>query len=197
MDLKNPGDIAPLMFSHEARQRVVCGLNWDAREEAAGTMEKLKGIGYNVETYDMDLACVMFDDKGNFIDGVAGRPEEMSDQSGHVYHSGDDTTGIGDLDDEAIFLELKDIPDDIHHVVYVVEVQSKHTFADILDPRIRIADGKTDQTQLEVSLEGPNTAFVFGRAFKSNGQWMFQYIGDYYQGSEVADWVLTLQKYAR
>lgn len=198
IDNISKGETTPLRYSPQARQRVVCGLNWDARMEAAGMMEKLKGMGgHNVETFDMDLACVMYDAAGKFVDGVSGRPEEMTDQSAHVYHSGDDTTGTGDLDDEAISVELKDMPDYIQHIIFVVEVQSKHTFETITDPRIRIADGKTDATQFEAPMLGDYTAFVFARLFRRDDQWMFHYIGDYYHGAEVADWVETLQKYVK
>lgn len=193
-----PGDIVPLRYSKEARQRVLVALNWDARQKRAGIIEKVKGVGHNVETHDMDLACVMYDAEGRFIDGVSGRPEENADQSGKVYHSGDDTTGTGDHDDETISVELKDLPEDIHHIVFVAEMQSKHNFNDVEAPAIRLADGKTDQNQFIADLSGDYTAFVFGRIFRNQqGQWMFHYIGENLYGENINDWVDHLQGYAR
>lgn len=191
------GDIVPLQYSRTARQRILIGLNWDARENRAGLVEKVKGIGHNVETHDMDLACVLYGADGAFLDGVSGRPEETIDQSGHIYHSGDDTTGTGDLDDESISVELLDMPTDVHHIVFVAEMQSKHTFDDVADPAIRLADGKTDQNQFIADLSGPYTAFIFGRIFLHDGAWFFHYIGESMMGEDVADWVDTLQKYTR
>lgn len=195
----NKGDIAPLQYSKEARQRIICGLNWDPRQKRAGLMEKIKGMGgHNVETHDMDLACVMYDAKGDFLDGVSGRPEETTDQSGKIYHSGDDDTGMGDQnDDEAVFLEMKDFPADVAHVVFVVEMQSKHTFQDIEKPTVHIADAKTGNVQFGAEMTGDFTAFAFARLFRDGSDWKLQYIGDYYYGSEVADWVDTLQKYVK
>ena len=193
----NKGDIVPLEYSREARHRVVCGLNWDARERRAGLMEKLRGVGHNVETHDLDLACVMYGADGEFLDGVSGRPDENADQSGKVYHSGDDTTGTGDLDDEAISVELRDLPADIRHVIFVVEMQSKHTFADVDIPTVSIADGKTHKVQFEAIMEGPRTAFVFGRLVRQGEDWLFHYIGDYYDSADVVDWVDTLQQYTK
>lgn len=192
----NPGDIVPLQYSPEARQRVLVALNWDARADRAGLIERVKGVGHNVVTYDMDLACVMYDREGKFVDGVSGRPEEATDQTGKIYHSGDDTTGTGDMDDESISVELKDLPDYIHHIIFVAEMQSKHDFNDVDQPHIRLADGKTDESQFVAHLSGPYTAYIFGRIFRAaDGQWMFHYIGENVKGDEIADWVDHLQNY--
>jgi stress response protein SCP2 len=191
-----PGDVVPLQYSPKARQRILIGLNWDARAKGAGLIERVKGVGHNVESHDMDLACVMYDADGSFVDGVSGRPEETTDQSGKVYHSGDDTTGTGDLDDETLWVELKDLPDYIHHIVVVVEMQSKHTFNDVEQPHIRLADGMTNENQFIASMTGAYTAFVFGRIFRGDGgEWLFHYIGENFMGSDIADWVDHLHRY--
>lgn len=193
----NQGDIVPVESS-PGRRRVVVALNWDAQQHHAGFLEKLKGsaTGQNVETFDLDISCVMYGADGEFLDGVSGRPEEMADQSGKVYHSGDDTTGSGDLDDEYISVELADMPDDVHHIIFVVEVQSKHTFADVGEPRVHLADTKSGAIQHQVDLSGPYTAFIYGRIFRDGADWKFHYIGEYALGAQIADWVAALQPYA-
>ncbi len=193
-----PGAIIPVNVS-PGRQRVLVALNWDARQQRAGLMERLKGMGgHNVETHDLDISCVMYSQMGEFLDGVSGRPEEMADQSGKVYHSGDDTTGTGEYDDESISIELGDLPADIHHIILVVEVQSKHTFDNVDDPCVHIADAKSGTILQETHIKGPHTAFVYGRLYRDGADgWKFHYIGEYKQGAQVADWVEELKGFAR
>ena len=193
----NKGAVAPLEVS-PGRGRVIVALNRDARQQRAGLVEKLKGMRHNVETHDLDISCVMYSATGEFLDGVSGRPEEMSDQSGKVYHSGDDTTGTGDYDDETISAELNELPADIHHIVFVVEMQSKHTFDQVFQPTIHIEDGKTHAIQLQAGMQGPHTAFVFARFFRDGaGGWNVHYIGEYMDGANVADWVEALKVYTK
>ena len=192
------GEINELRITKEARWRFTCGLNWDPIETAPGLGEALRARGRNVSSYDLDLMCLMYNEEGEFVDGVSGKPDETADQSGKVYHSGDDTTGHGDaFDDEQVSVELLDLPDYIHHIVFVAEIQSAHTFADVINPEIHIQDSMSSCDLLSQKLGdgGENTACVFARVFRREGTWMLHYIGDYLNGSEIEDWTIALQKY--
>ena len=194
--------IIPLEYSKQARQRVLCGLNWDQRSRGPSIGERLKNVGRNVNTYDLDLACVMYNELGQAVDGVSSRPDEAADQSGKVYHTGDDDSGKGDeLDDEQISVELRDLPSDIHHIVFVTEIQSAHTFPDIKMPYMRIGDGATNKDQLNHELAHKDaagmTAYVFARIFKRNGTWMLHFIDEFVDGHAVTDWVEELKKYTK
>jgi stress response protein SCP2 len=189
----------PLKYTPKARHRVVCAINWDARAKGPGIVERLQGIGQNVKNYDLDLACVLYDAEGKAVDGVSSRPEETADRSGRIYHTGDDESGAGDLDDEAISIELNGLPDYIQHIVFVTEIQSRHTFADVNNPRIRLADGMNNENQLDVPLGGKTgggkTAYVFARIYRHNSGWMLHFIDEYYDRDKVSDWIPVLKKY--
>lgn len=193
------GQTVALNYTKEARYRVVCGLNWDPSVEAAGTVEKLKNIGRNVETFDLDLACVMYDKDKEAVDGVSAKPDETIDSSGKVYHSGDHTSGDGDLDDEAISVELRGLPDYIHHLVFLSEIQSVHVFKDVVNPSMRIADGKTDDEQLSVSLSDPGgankNAYIFARISRKGESWTLTLIDEYVDGHKISDWLEYLKRY--
>ena len=194
--------VVPLQYSKKARERVIVGLNWDQRSKGPSIGERLKNIGRNVKSYDLDLACVMYNAKGEALDGVSSRPDEAADQSGKVYHSGDDDTGKGDdLDDEQISVELKDLPSDIHHIIFVTEIQSAHTFKDIISPYMRVADGATNKDQFVHELTDragdDKTAYVFARLFRREGAWMIHFIDEYLDGTQVGDWVEALKKYTQ
>jgi stress response protein SCP2 len=192
------GDIVPLKYSKKARHRVICGLNWDPLEQGPGLLQKITAGQRNRDTYDLDLFCYMFDDDKDFADGVSGKPDETIDDSGNVYHSGDDTSGTGEeLDDELVSVELRELPDYITHIVFVAEIQSDHSFADVLNPYIRVADGLTEQDLLIQDLRdgGDFTACVFARLFKNEGTWMLHYIGDYKYGFDIVDWIEDVKPY--
>lgn len=193
------GSKVELQYSREARHRVLCGLSWDPLQDNPEFMRKLQNLGRNVESYDLDLACLIYDENGEIVDGVSARPEENVDQSGHIYHSGDSVDGDGDLDDESISLELRMLPDYVHHVVFVSEIQSVHTFSDVLNPSMRIADGKTDDTQLTCSLSraehGDDNAYIFARIYRHGEGWMLHYIDEFFVGNDIEDLAGHVQQY--
>jgi len=190
----------PLHYSKEARQRVFCGLNWDPSTEVTSAIDKLKNRGHNVETFDLDLACVMYDKKHEAVDGVSAKADETVDGSGKVYHSGDHTSGDGDsVDDETISVELKGLPEDIHHLIFLAEIQSKHLFKDVSNPSMRIADGKTDENQLTSSLTAAEgnlkNAYIFARISRKGEGWTLTYIDKYVDGTKINDWIEHLKRY--
>jgi stress response protein SCP2 len=141
----------------------------------------------------------MYNAEGKAIDGVSGRPDEIVDLSGKVYHSGDDEAGVGKDDDEQISVELKDLPEDIHHIVFVAEIQSAHTFNEINNPETRLADGMDNENQLQVKLNNPAsenmTGYIFCRIYRNKQRWMLHFIDEYVDSTKVGDWIKTLGKY--
>ena len=79
------------------------------------------------------------------------------------------------------------------------KVQSAHTLGEVAAPLMRMADGKTDEEQLNVPLgQGENAeccAYVFARIYKTGDSWALHYIGEHKNGDEVEDWAETLQTY--
>ncbi len=194
----------PLAITPMAKQRLLCGLRWNPKREGeASGLDTLKDAltGSNRQTCDLDLMCVMYDEAGEFVDGVSGMPDELMDASGKVYHSGDDTAGISSHDDEQIFVETLDLPGYIHHIVFIVEIQSVHTFDRVDEPTIRLADSYNDKPFLQASLGGPEgkdrTAFVFARVARDGQGWAARYIGDFHDGRKIADWTETCKAYLK
>lgn len=190
------GEKVPLYYTREARHRIVCGLSWDARgEKATREDRRAERGGHNATTYDLDLTCLMFDADGAYLDYVTGN--RAIDESGAVYHSGDDTTGAGGGDDEQVSVELLRVPEDVSHIVFVAEVKSLHRLGDIGNPTIRIADGKTDRNQLTARLDegGDNNACIFARIVRNGDSWDLHYIGAYVNTADIEDWVEPISDY--
>ncbi|MCB9979190.1 MAG: TerD family protein [Rhodospirillales bacterium] len=187
------GKSIPLLYSREARQRIIVALNWDSRMQTQTSARKSKPAapaqkqaspeeeGYEnphihkvegnfqtvTETYDLDLVCLIFDSEGTLIDAVSPDPQESIDRSGKIYHGGDETRGVGDTDDETISVELKDLPAPIHHLVFLAICQSGQSFEKIATPQARIMDGLTDVELLRSDLGKPGapgkTACIIAR----------------------------------
>lgn len=210
------GQSIPLLYSREARQRIVVALNWDSRmqaqaparkskpqapvqkqtdqEEESPYVHKVEG-SFNVvtETYDLDLVCLIFDASGTLIDAVSPDPQESIDRSGKIYHGGDETRGVGDTDDETISVELKDLPAPIHHLVFLAICQSGHSFERIAAPQARIMDGLTDVELLRSDLGKPGapgkTACVIARLHRGGPEgWMLHNILEFRVDRKVEDW---------
>lgn len=203
------GDSAPLEISETTQRRVHIGVGWDVREEeekkrklfgnvTGGENPDNQYIQINVEQYDMDLVALIFDAEGNAVDAVSPDLDEVMDQSGKIYHSGDNDTGRGDYDDEVISVELAGIPDYIHSIVFLVIAQSGHTFDRILESEARIADGKTNKNALKINMgeDGKGkTACIFARMFRRDDQWLVHNISEYRMDKEVEDWVEEVKPY--
>ncbi len=175
-----------LDLGQSASKRINCGLRWDPPAD-------------NMADTDLDLLCLMYDEHNDFVDAVSGTEGETIDKSGYVYHTGDDTSGEGDHDDERVTLELFNLPKRIHHILFVVEIQSDHQFGSVLNPEIRIADAMTDKNMIRTAMGeddgAENTAFILGRLYRHPDGWMFHHIGDYMNRDDIADWMEWLTCY--
>lgn len=215
------GKSIPLLYSREARQRVLVSVSWDARTQstrpgrkgkpAAPTQKKPAeqenaegyenphvhkieaNIGFVTETYDIDLVCMAFDVSGTLIDAVSPDPREAVDRSGKIYHGGDETRGISDSDDETICVELKGLPESIHHLVFLAICQSGQSFDRIMGPIARITDGLTGVDVLDLDIgrpDGPGkTACILARLHRGGPEgWMIHNILEFRIDKNVSDW---------
>lgn len=196
------GQSTKLNVTQEARHRVFVGLGWDPVERVS-LIDKAKAIASGKETHhDLDLSCYIFDRDGRYISHVAAQDGKNADQTGHIYHSGDNIEGLGDGDDEQISVELKDLDPAIANIIFKASIKSGHSFAEVKDPEIHISDGYTGRQFLHQMLsdtpENDRNAFVFVRLHKTpEGQWMMQYIGEFLDQAGRTDWPEILKPFTR
>ena len=111
------GEHAPLNVTQEARHRVFVGLGWDPKDDVT-LMDKAKELVGGVKAHhDLDLLCYLYTKNHTFIETIAGQGRN-STQGGKIYHSGDNIEGLGEGDDEQVSAELKDLDEDIHHIIF-------------------------------------------------------------------------------
>jgi len=187
---------SPLLHTVKGRQRVIAALRWDPREEA-GFIDKLRGRD---KQHDLDIACFLFNEAGHFAGYVGAEAQDSMDASGAVYHSGDDMTGEGNTDDESVSAELAALPPDIAHLIFLVEVRSGHSFAEVRNPAAYLTDGLTHDSLLDMPIMDPGTAkaFVFARLYRSGESetgWLLHPIGEYPEIEKIEDWGVYLERY--
>ena len=193
------GEKSPLLHTQQARERIIAGLSWDAREDK---VKLHKQILNKDSQHDLDISCYIYDKSGEFIDFVGAEAQDSMDESGKIYHSGDDNTGTGDGDDEFISAELAKIPKKIHGIVYMIEVRSAHNFQDVAEPYARIADGFDDKNLVESHLtaeEGAHAnAFVFAAIYRSLASptgWMVHNVSEFPDITQIEDWGSYLKQF--
>lgn len=172
------GEKTALNVTLKARHRVMAGLSWDP---ASGG-----GFFSKNQTHDLDLAAYVFTPDGAFIEHVSGEPGRNVDLSEKIYHSGDNTDGSAEGDDEEISAELRDIPPFIDHIIFCVLVRGGANFGEIAAPEIRLADGYTNYNFLQNPLNHESgkamNAYVFARLYRtslSESGWGLHYISRY------------------
>jgi len=148
-------------------------------------------------SFDLDLLCYGFDDQGHCKDYVTPSAFNAIDTAEKIYHSGDDMDGEGDLDDEDIFIELKDADDHYNHFFFVIESDCMHHIEAIDKPHIRIADAMNNENILNIRIDqlpkSDQYALVVCQIFKKDGQWHLQNISEFTK--ERQNWSEYLKKY--
>ncbi len=183
-----------IILSPNAEGRVLVGLAWDPNREKVGLTQKLSRIiGENHETYDLDISCYAYDDGKAFMDHVTGQPGEIVDKSGFIRHSGDCRSGDAEGDDEYIVCDLKKLPPYIKEILFIAEVSSAHSFSDIKQPEIRIADYGNNQNILHTGIgrvdDSDYSAYVFAKLTREkDGKWKSYFIDHYVDHEEIEDW---------
>jgi tellurium resistance protein TerZ len=199
MSFPQKGQKVTLNHTTKSRQRVLAGLSWDAREDKVGLMGKVLNTD---SQHDLDISCYVYDRKGEFIDFVGAEAQDSLDQSGKIYHSGDDMSGAGEGDDESISAELAELPGNVHGIVYLVEIRSNHVFSEIASPYVRLADGMTDNNLLEINITDDDctdkiafVAFSIYRSIESPTGWMLYNVSEYPNIDQIEDWGAYLAQF--
>lgn len=116
------------------------GCNW-----GAVTKKSFFGLSSSVVDVDLDLSCMMFDDKGNAVDHIysplyrfgdrnIGLPNgKLDSQDRALHHTGDDRTGDvnGDdgLDNEIITVDLTKLNPNVNSIVFFLNVYNNDEYS--------------------------------------------------------------------
>ena len=175
------------------------GQVFDLQKEDPELNSVFVGIGWDVgendgTQFDLD-ACA-------FLMGSDGLVSEASDfiyfrnlrhPTGAVVHSGDNTTGDGEGDDEAITVDFSLLPDSVSRIAFTVSIyeafERQQTFGQIRNAYIRFYDPEVGEIfRFDLGEEfSDDTAIVFGELVKkAEGGWAFAALGEGLQGGIIA-----------
>ena len=173
----NKGGNLSLSKTDPSLNQVLIGLGWDARA---------------TDGADFDLDSSAFLLAAN--DKVRGETDfifynQTRSPEGSVEHTGDNRTGEGDGDDEAVKINLAKIPTDVQKIAITVTIHDAESrgqnFGQVQNAFIRVVN---DQTNVEIVRFDLNedysteTAMIFGELYRHNGEWKFRAVGQGYNG---------------
>lgn len=164
---------------------VMVGLGWDEVQHSSGFLGSLFGGG-NQEEIDCDASVLVCGSDGRITGGIDGVVYfgNLRHASGCIIHQGDNLTGGGDGDDEQILVDLKQMPQHVQKLVFVVNIydarkKGQH-FGMIKNAFIRLVDTdkRSEICRFDLSENYNNmTGLVVGEIYRHNGQWKFNAIG--------------------
>ncbi|MDI2125300.1 TerD family protein [Yinghuangia seranimata] len=156
----------------EELHRVRMGLGWDPVKHAGlrPGLQALTGV-------DLDAACLLFDADHHLVDAVWAR--QLKSKDGSVTHTGDDVTGHGPGDDEAIIVDLASLPSRVTALVFTASSFSGADFSKIASAYCRLLDDHTqaELARYEVTPSGTHNAKVFAKVVRDADGWTMTAIG--------------------
>lgn len=155
-------------------------------------------------TFDLDLSAYIYNTDGSFRRRVTGDAMGMIAEGNKIYHSGDDFDGAGDneegMDDERLFVELRDLNPDIGHIVFMVSSKNDFTLSDIRGIEIRLVDSKTEQDLLKTHVDPEEAQQKFNYAFaaisRAGDGWMLSNLHKFLDDLSLQDMEDTLARLA-
>lgn len=146
------------------------GLGWDPLPKKTGFFGKLIGAGGG--DIDLDASVVLMDASGLKIDTVWFR--QLKSKCGSVKHTGDNQTGMGDGDDESIYIDLTKLPENVEHLAFTVNSFRGQTFNEIENAFCRVLDQKGEElARYKLSEQGEHTGIMISSLTRDSGEWKF------------------------
>jgi tellurium resistance protein TerD len=171
------------------------GGNVNLSKEAPGLSKMVIGLGWDARAtdgaaFDIDGSVFLLKADGKVradVDMVFYNNLKSSD--GSVMHSGDNTTGAGDGDDETVTVDLSKVPPEVDKIAVCVTIHDaearKQNFGMVSKAYVRCINenGGVEIARYDLSEDGSaETAMVFGEIYRNNGDWKFKAIGQGFKG---------------
>jgi len=169
----------------------------------------LLGLGWDVDQgeVDLDASAVLLDRDGAVLECVFfGNLSTSGEHSepGAVVHSGDNLTGEGGGDDEAITVKVGALGEVVRDVFFCIHMYSKgrggrpKTFSCVSNPYCRVVEGTEEVCRYTLSEAGDRSGLVIARLRRSpDGRWGFNALGVPSAGTMYKDAVPDMQRLAR
>ncbi|NKS55506.1 chemical-damaging agent resistance protein C [Rhodococcus hoagii] len=169
------------------------GGNVSLTKEAPGLTAVAVGLGWDLRTttgqdFDLDASAIALGaDKKVVSDQHFVFFNNLKSPDGAIEHTGDNTTGEGDGDDEIIKVDLAAVPANIDSIVFPVSIYDadnrSQSFGQVRNAYIRVVN-QADNSELaryDLSEDASTeTAMVFGELYRNGSDWKFRAVGQGY-----------------
>ncbi|MCW2873372.1 TerD family protein [Actinacidiphila oryziradicis] len=154
---------------------VIVGLGWDARTTTGSD-------------FDLDASALLTNTEGKVLsDQHFVFFNNLKSPDGSVEHTGDNLTGEGEGDDEAIKVNLAGVPADVAKIVFPVSIYEaesrQQSFGQVRNAFIRVVNQADNNELARYDLTedaSTETAMVFGELYRHGPEWKFRAIGQGY-----------------
>ena len=171
------------------------GGNVSLSKEEPGLAKVLIGLGWDTRTtdgadFDLDASAFLLTSSDKVrSDGDFIFYNNLKSADGSVEHTGDNRTGEGDGDDEALTVDLARVPADVQKVAVAVTIHEgegrRQSFGMVSNAFIRVVNDATGREISRYDLAedaSTETAMIFGEVYRHNGEWKFRAVGQGYKG---------------
>lgn len=151
------------------------------------------GLGWDVRTttgadFDLDASALMCGTDGKVrSDAHFIFFNQLRSPDGSVEHTGDNLTGEGEGDDEAINVNLATVPADVDKIVFPVSIYDGpnrgQSFGQVTNAFIRVVDRSNNVELARYDLTedaSTETAMIFGELYRHGAEWKFRAVGQGY-----------------
>ena len=168
------------LVKSEIINQVYMGIGWDPADED--------------EEIDLDASCVVLDAENDFIDLIYFGKLLSKDEA--IKHLGDNLTGDGEGDDEAINVNLKELNEDAHSIFFTITSYSGQSFEELKNCVARLvnADNGKEMCRYELNSIGDHTAVIMCKLSRQNGGWEFKALGIGTEGESADDLIEEIEE---
>jgi tellurium resistance protein TerD len=157
--------------------KILIGLGWDERA-TDGT------------EFDLDASAFLLAGTGKArSDADFIFYNQLKSVDGAVEHTGDNRSGQGDGDDEAVRIDLTRLSADIDKVAITVTIHDaenrRQNFGQVTNAFIRVVNDVTGAEIVRYDLAeeySTETAMIFGVLYRHDSEWKFRAVGQGYAG---------------
>ena len=171
------------------------GGNVSLSKEDPNLKNILVGLGWDVRAtdgsdFDLDASVFLLTDGGKVrSDQDFIFYNNLRSSDGSVEHTGDNHTGVGEGDDEAVKVALDRVPADVAKITLAVTIHDgegrRQNFGMVSNAFIRVLNNDTGRELARYDLSedaSTETAMIFGEVYRHGGEWKFRAVGQGYAG---------------
>lgn len=164
-------------------QHVAFELGWDQ----AQTLPLIGRLLKPEQPIDLDASCLLYSGDGKLLDKIGC--DHLVSRCAAVRHSGDNTAGDSDGEDEIIAMDLTRIAPEIKVLLFTVTSFSGQTLDHVQNAYGRLIDldRRMDLVSFDLTTIGPHTGIVLARIYRNETGWHVQAIGETVDARSIDD----------